>query len=741
VSYDPAAPEKYIYGTGSSTWGGATIDGFTISGNIAGGTAVNLPDSAVLRNCRIINNLGTTALSMGTATSATNVLITDNSGIGATLRTTSARLTNATIANNASYGIKCIAGANSGTISNTILWGNSNNFDAIADSSKLTIDHTALSGAPDLGGKWILFGNSNSNIDLYHRSPNFKTRKGNYELLQISPCIDTGNATNALSIDVNGMPRTYNGKMDIGALQKQSGDGIYVTGSNSFANFRASGTPALATFTGKEVLVKPGATLDLGATTTVKPKTLMLQDDNTIAAPIIKNGSFSADSILYVRPLIKKRADGVTGCSTFFGLPFTTTRLDSIDGLKTENSIRFMPYSESIRATNGPNKSAWANHMNITDMLVPGIGYAMVSSSKVPDKPVSMTVIIPAKKGSTFTDTNSTTNTLSYTSTGALAWNERGWNLIANPMAQSVAFDVTLPNWPNNPASYVWGQIYMYDALNDSYTPVPNTGTLRLSAYGACFVLTTAATTTAKFTPLLAGNTPLRVRQQSDVVATDDTTLPDIFQLHMASGTLTSDTYVMFHDSAHAEAVAMEDGPTLYGTGNTLKMYTMATGSTMPLSVNRLPFINTVMEVPLTVQLPQAGNFDFTLPESDDKTSVTLVEDDGTTHDLKSATFTLTTDAATTKNYTLRFERQKVGTGEGIDAQDSGISVYQENGTAVVTSTNPLLRVLLYGINGQIIGMTDNGGTRVILNLPGAGVYLVKATTAEKTVTKKLVFK
>jgi len=48
---------------------------------------------------------------------------------------------------------------------------------------------------------------------------------------------------------------------------------------------------------------------------------------------------------------------------------------------------------------------------------------------------------------------------------------------------------------------------------------------------------------------------------------------------------------------------------------------------------------------------------------------------------------------------------------------------------------------LLYGINGQIIGMTDNGGTRVILNLPGAGVYLVKATTAEKTVTKKLVFK
>lgn len=751
VSYNPAATETYVNGTGSTTWAGATIDGFTISGTLAGSSVVALPDSATLRNCQIIFNMGD-ALSTGTASSVSNALITDNSGIGVTLRGTNACVSNATVANNGSYAIAIPGGAGSATLANSIIWGNKANFDALADTAKITATYTALSTASASNdtplNKWISFSNGTGNINLFHRSPNFKKRKGNYELQLISPCLDAGLlSANSQPIDVYGQPRSYGGKIDMGAIQKQSGDGIYAnSGTNTFSYFRASGTPSLSNLTGQEVLAKPVSVINLGGSTTVKPKVLFIQDDNT-TAPIIYNGSIKADSTLYLRKLTKYRSSGLAYW-TFMGFPFTSVRLDSIDGLKIENSVRSDQYTESIRAINGANKSAWKPYMgtNLTDpnlkWFVPGRGYAASLNAKVPDQPVSTTLIVPAQKGSTISDATATlTDPVSYTETSR-PWYDKGWNLIANPFARTAKFG-SVPLWDANP--YTSGSIWLYIADQDTYDVIPTVSSYYtdngLSAYGTFFIQTYSTATSASTAEISTsgnGTTPLRTKAFPFSTTTE--TKPEVFRLHLEGNNLKYNTYVIFNDSAHAEASAIEDAPTMGGlSGNSIQMSTYATGSDLALSVNTLPFKGTSMEIPLNVSISQQGSYTFALQESNKSKTVYLVDPAGTSHNISKGNYTTNVDSTGSFSYKLIFEKKDESHDKENLLEKWGIHIFETNGNVIISSNDPLLRVYLFRMNQQLVRAMANCGTNFQFHLPFPGAYMVRVTTKKGTFSQIVV--
>ena len=708
-----------------------TWDGFCLTGCSISGYAATVPGKGWLMNAVLRNN--NAALTLLNGAQATNILAANNTGtsLGAIVLTDTAKLVNATIAYNKGPAIS-ISGTLIPKITSSIIWGNSSNFDVLADTAKININYSALSCAPDLGGKWVTFGNSNNNIDLYHRSPNFKAPgKSNYELSLISPCIDKGDPTqNSSSIDVRGMPRFYYGTtatIDMGAYQKQPNDGIIVSGNNTFTYFKATmSVPGISTLTGSEVLVKPAATLDASASSP-KPKTLMLQDDNA-NAPLVK-GTITADSILYVRNFSKYCSNGTTLKWNAFGIPFTSCRLDSLDGMKIENSVRLDQYSEATRSATGAYKQGWKPYLgtDFTNASLSyfnrGRGYMGIINSKVPLTSVCNTLIVPAQKGTTLTDSPSTVS-IPVTRTAGMGWVEEGWNFIANPFCETAIFANNTGYWPSN-SSYT--PVYIYQPETDTYNIIlfSTFNSIGLSAFGTCFIKTDV-TSQVQMQPSTLSSS-LRVSEFNA-----KSSLNNVFRIQIDNKTTAQNTYVIFDDTSHSDAVENEDYPSIS------TIYTNATGSSIPLAVNTLPFKGSSVSVPLTIEFPQAGSYTLSLPESDDYTKVDLVESNGTTHNITNETFTISTNQASTLNYTLLFDRSN-STNNVQNSANSDVIIAQNKENVTVTSSSQLNKIYIYTMQGQLIQVITNSGTSAQFNLPASGTYIIKIATEKGITNKKLV--
>jgi hypothetical protein len=458
----------------------------------------------------------------------------------------------------------------------------------------------------------------------------------------------------------------------------------------------------------------------------------------------------TADSVLYVRYFPK--AENSLGVWSFFGLPYKTPMLSSIDGAVDENTVRIDSYSEHTRAVDGANKTAWS-HLNIDSVLVAGRGYALSFNSKVPNTSIGTTVIFPSIGTSspvTFSVSSSPTSNLTLaetSSTGGYNWYDCGWNLISNPLTQTGYFNNTGTTgyWPQTSNAYAsyYGAVYMYQSPTDSYNVIPlssfDSSTGGLSTFGACFIQTDYAGSIAQFTAGGSTTSPNRSQSLAAATATSSVPPPVQFQFTVAGAKQTSNAYVIFYDSAHADARAVEDAPTMSGVnGNTtLTLSTTATGSSLPLAINRLPFVGTEMEIPLQVTVPAAGTYTITMPESDSNTAVYIKDTNNSYHDLTNA-YSLTATTSETLNYTLVFgQTTRVQTDSSI-----GITLTQ-NKTSVTINTSgsaTLQRVYVYSETGQLVNALENSGNEVQFNLPSAnGIYLVKITTSLGSVTKKLI--
>lgn len=405
----------------SSTLGsqGVIVDGFTITGAGSGDYAVVL-DNAKIQNCKIISNAGG-GLSLNNGSNAFNILVANNGNLGVLFAGTpnNASVINATIVNNT--GAALSSSSTSPTVKNAIIW---NNGGGNISGSTPTISNSA--GTSSYGT--VTWPSGAGNIDLAERTPNFKNPSAkNYELLLISPCLDNGDATaNSLPKDLNGNPRKYSSKVDMGAFQKW--DGITIDGSYSsysIKNIRKGYAVPISKLTASndttEVLITKGTKFDMGGSTNLRVKWLEIKDSTVVNSslnpPMIANGSITADSVLYVRtfPLY------VTGSTTvhawnFFGVPYPVS-VGKLEGATPETSVRIQQYSESTRAANGANKSAW-NNLSTASLLNVGTGYSLnLNANKLPFR---QTIIFPSNGGPVTLSSSGSVDVsgLSYTTTG-----------------------------------------------------------------------------------------------------------------------------------------------------------------------------------------------------------------------------------------------------------------------------------------------------------------------------------
>jgi len=740
---------------GDGDWSEALLDGFTVTGAVSGSFAVNTPTGATIQNCKIAGNAGE-GLNLATGAYAYNVLVADNgtstSDDGVTMAGT-ATLVNATIVNNKGLGIN--TSSSSATVKNTILWGNNGN------TSSTTAPTMTYCAASSNYGATAWPSGGTGNVELYHRSPNFKDAVNatiasrNYELLLISPCLGKGDASaNLLATDASGLARIYNtNTIDLGAFQKW--DGYYANGNNisQYRNASPISIPTFASSIAKssnqanvELQVPAGITFDM-ATNIIYTNYLEIMDDNT-TAPIIKNGTLYGSKALYVRKCTRFRTNGTTGASTFFSLPFATSAFSNtwpantnMDGAIIENSVRLLKYDENKRALSGTNQSAWTA---TTSALEVGKGYAITFASKVLNNDMGTTIIFPSSGSVTFGTTTSATSPLSCTTTTGVLSVNSGWNLIGNPLAQMAnVVNNNTTYWPYNlgVASYAGG-IYLYTPTNDSYTvtPIITLNTAGLSPYGAYFVKTDYKTSmSAQLSGVTSGTGPMRV-QSAVSASTTDVATPSVLHLQIDNGTVNASTYVIFADDAHAEMVDVEDSPnmTSVSNGTNIVMNTFATGSSVGLGINSLPFTGSTVEIPVQVSVPQAGDYSISLPEGYSTATVYLKDASGNLTDITNGSISVSiADASVASNYTLILSR--VATSD-IQSKTDGLTFIQDQTHVTVSSPDALQRINVYGVNGQLFRQLDVNGTEAKFDLPSTdGVYIVKVSTTKGLFTKKLV--
>ncbi|WP_153802434.1 T9SS type A sorting domain-containing protein [Paludibacter jiangxiensis] len=745
------APESASF-TNATVW-----DGFYIKNAPSGAYAATIPSNATIQNCKIRSNSGgglnlLTGTSSSKNASAYNVLVADNGGVGVAMADY-ANLINATIANNAGVGIN--SGSASATVTNTVLWKNSDNVTGTLPN----ITYSAA-GSNYASGYTSNIWNANTvtthNFELYHRSPNFKDpANGDYSLLLISPCLGKGLASsNTTTVDANGNIRKNGTSIDIGAFQKWDGYTVSLVSSTTTITKYPNGpvTSTLSDLNNAEVLLNPGTTLNISGTIT--PSILTIYDDNT-TSPIITcaaSSSLTANKALYIRKFKKLRTDG-SQAWTFFGVPYDVN-VNNIDGAIIENTARIEPYTEKTRADYGANKSAWTTRLNTTNSTMHrGTGYALQLNNKIVegDPYYGNIVIFPSGGPVTFPKGDVFSRTLEYDTNANTSWFDWGWNFISNPFPQIATIEYSTSNyWPLNSSGTTdpsvnayGGGVYTYDTDIDTYDIIPLVSfyTRGLAPFAGCFIKNGANIGNIQFKQLASSPNPLKVKSFSDVEqVTSDIAKPMLFHLHASGNNKSGNTYVLFHPNAHAAQVEIEDSPnwSASSNGSNIVMNTFAEGSSLGLGINMLPFTGNSIEIPLQISVPDKGDYTITLPEKDSTLVVYIKDDSGSLTNLNLSSYTFSVaDATSVPNFALVFRKKTGSLGENTDSR---ITFIQSQTNIAVYGLDVMKQLLVYTPTGQLCKQKELNGYETSIDLPSIpGVYLVKIVTNKGAVTKKVI--
>ena len=202
---------------------GATVTNCVIVGNdaVSGGGGCygnhdSNPGNPTVINCVIKQNYGP----FGSAVNGClvyNCLLTGNSGGSAAYRGT---FYNCTISGN---DANAQGGANSSTLVNSIIYGNTNG--VYADCEQCVLTNCLTTVGPDNPS---LTNNSISNAPIF-----LNASAGDYHLQVSSPGIDAGNNSYVMGADLDGNPRIVSGIVDMGCYENQYSNVLYVSLSST----------------------------------------------------------------------------------------------------------------------------------------------------------------------------------------------------------------------------------------------------------------------------------------------------------------------------------------------------------------------------------------------------------------------------------------------------------------------------------------------------------------------------
>ena len=636
---------------------------------------------------------------------------------------------------------------------NTIVWGSSSNsIDYTFSQTPSTNDFNYCAIQGYISGYTNCINLSGTNNDP--AGPNFYNvtpGSENYQLQFISPCRDAGTSSGAPTTDFLGNPRISN--YDIGAYEVQysrwngtANDNLWGTASNWDSNISPgsmSGTgdiiiPSGLTHyptgdpnqgfvlsSGKYMILNPGAQATFGNFRTTGATLKLESDASGISSLIVSSITGTATLDIYL-------TGGNPGAPTlklnkwhFISSPVSSLPVSTFAPTFTKNVVGW--YDTQVSGTLASGWIAYNGYRYATGALggptfsnlTPGNGYDYYATTDLKY---------------TFSgqlNTSDVPMNLSFNVNDAL----HGFNLLGNPFSSGLNWDDIINNvYFTYPTSTSKSLYFTRNNTQCSYISgvgIPSDVTGIMPPMQGFFVKTYSS-----------GNTitiPAGARIQGTIHARyKGLEIIPLVRLSLAQDTLTDETVVRFAADAKSGLDYDYDAPKMFLSSDNLSIYSISEGSNF--AINGLPFPDTLVKIPIIVNLTASGNHTITATQLQglDNYDVALTDSiTGFTANLKTTpVLTFSADAGTTANRFIL----KVGTiSTGIEnpvVSKNIFNIYPANNMINIQTLSDIwdgktgsVRVL--DLTGKIIGDLNNSefSKNSLVQVPAPvvkGIYMVE---------------
>jgi hypothetical protein len=308
------------------------------------------------------------------------------------------------------------------------------------------------------------------------------------------------------------------------------------------------------------------------------------------------------------------------------------------------------------------------------------------------------------------------TATFPYTAGGS------GWNLVGNPYASSLDWDLAkLGNPGLDDATYV----HRTAAMWASYVSGASTnGGSKYIAPAQGFIVKATAPGSLAMNYNAQAHSSQSFWKNSEVVS-------NMVKLEISGNGYTDEAVVRFLPEATAEFDGSWDAYKFYGdVAEAAQLYTIGGDK---LAINSLPETSIV---PAGVHAGINGTYTIALTEMNDISEVTL-------EDTKTATFTDLTKGSYTFNYVAGENEQRFflhfGTTGIGDNKATNVAIYSYQKTVYVNLLDNVEGdIFIYNIAGQLISTRPSAVGSNEIKLSNTGNYVVRVVTRDRTVVGKV---
>jgi M6 family metalloprotease-like protein len=475
------------------------------------------------------------------------------------------------------------------------------------------------------------------------------------------------------------------------------------TNSSSFDIAVASGTRFTTNTSGQtlhSIVVQPGGTLDLANTITVTGDVVLKSDNNSSFNTNVGGGATVGGTLKYIKTM-----DDAHWYFLSFPCNVPISSIKKSDGsslgvLGTDWFIQ--TYNGSTRAVNLGAVSNWNNILNTNLSLTAYTGYAIGLKTGVG----TYDVLFLLQNSLLATESARSVPVIAYGAGTAVAPNNIGWNLVGQPYLSRYAASNAGVNYMTFPADAT-AQTYMTTDLTttkvlDPFTAFFVQADTQLETSQISFATTGRRFNSAAFSPTASNKVQLNV---TTVSGTDNTNL--IIDSSMSAG------YVIGQDIEKWIGIGTQK-PQLYTILNNINY-----------SYNALPE-SSLVNLPVGFYTQTAGqatiSIDASIPNSlsglylTDKTT-------GVTTNLLTSGYSFEATAGTN---TSRFVLNLIKVVDGISkTQFLKPAISLANGSLLIDQLLPGTNVRVYTPLGRLIENTTRGTSKMNIQLPGKGVYIV----------------
>ena len=559
--------------------------------------------------------------------------------------------------------------------------------------------------------------------------------------------------------NTTGTPTTSDNKVDNGAASATGAFTTAMTGltANTTYYVRAFATNTAGTSYGTEVSFTTSILTVTWNGTSWTPSTPTALDDAVINANYNSTGitcnnltinsgfqvTFSSDVTVAGNLLVKSGASVINnGAVTVTGT--TAIQQDLTGSGTTTPNGRFWYISSPVTGATSATFDAagtnilksydetnhvWAPITNNTTILPIGTGYFTRLGA---DQTVSFTGAVNSGNISLSPSRSGTTDA------------KRGFNLIGNPYPSFLDWDAAYTG-SSNLESTMWyrtnnGSAMVFDTYNAALHIGTNNNlngavTKDIPPMQAFWVRVDADGNTGT----LDFNNTMRNHGTGNLLK--DETTQEIIRLQISKDANSDELIFAFNTQAQNGIDSYDSEKMFADIASIPQLYSVV--EDQKLVINGLESYITNFELPIGIQLGEAGTYTISAKEIEGLIGVPVILEDKLLHitqDLTTGDYTFTTDAIeSTDRFILHLKSDQEATNIS-DITKSNITINTELHTLIVTSSETSGTIVVTDILGRIIQTKEIKDTKTSMSLP-IGIYIVKVQTNNSNASEQVIIK